>query len=798
MSNHYEILIARNIYVLEEKFVEEKIYHSYEDTIRIAPWVATKEILEKYTAELVSKYCKLFIDFERNFKEGEEKETKEYHSLIKNLLLEKHTSFRNPFVFTESIQPLKVSFHIIFQKQKIEKETFLPEYEDELFTDIFGEHKKYFDVDVYKKNKYFRLPYGITPPKKIYPHVPVGEFELRDFFLSLPDETEITYYPEALNKQFKLLCKEEEDTSETIVENINPLKKEKVEKMITLLSPSRFKDTKNWFLLCNIMKSFDLKRDLFIDISEKSGYSKFNRKDCMNAWKSNKGDWNSYALLYKWLKEDGISTEDFVETDKNLYDLIRLVSKSELTDLRLSEYLYKKLKDDLYYTEKEWIFWKDNRWITGDNKCVMIPLMKLLTDDLVEYYRKKLKKVKEQKEEDEEDEDKEEIKKTKNIVLGLQIAISSVLDLQKVKNMKNVIECSKGLFYNENILKKFNTKPELFSFDNNITYNLKTKETYPTKREDYILYTCGYDFPERDQNDIDLVNEDIFNSLFEKENINYSKSLLSSLVYGENINEHYIVHQGIGRNGKGLMDNLLQTVLCNYYIPFSPEQFTEYQKDKNRANSELAQSIGKRCVMTTEPESGSTIKTENLKRLTGRDPITTRELHGKTVCFKNTFTVNIQANDLPKLSKLDEAIEKRMKILHYPFQFVHQDKKVRDYQRIIDVELKDKVRNDTRYRNGLLWILFDTWAENGGMVITNQQADELKQEEMNKSNPLSEFLDKYEESDKFMLISDLYKSHKALGYDMKLKDFKQYLSLSGYEMKIDKSNGDKIKIKMKQ
>jgi phage/plasmid-associated DNA primase len=406
--------------------------------------------------------------------------------------------------------------------------------------------------------------------------------------------------------------------------------------------------------------------------------------------------------------------------------------------------------------------------------------MKLLTDDLVEYFDNKLKKTK----------NKDKAKEICNRLFFIK-------KLQGVSAIKNVIECSKGLFYHPDILKKFNTKAELFSFDNNITYNIRTKEVYPTKKEDYILYTCGYDFPERDQNDIDLVNEDIFNSLYEKENINYAKSLLSTLIYGENINEHFIVHQGIGRNGKGLMDNLLQSILCNYYIPFSPEQFTEYQKDKNRANSELAQSIGKRCVMTTEPESGSTIKTENLKRLTGRDPITTRELHSKTTTFKNTFTINIQANDLPRLSKIDDAIEKRMKILNYPFQFVHQDKKVRDYQRIIDVELKDKVRYDTRYRNGMLWILFDTWYENKGLVINNQEADELKQEEMNKSNPLSEFLDKYEKSDKFMLISLLHKKLKEDGYDMKLSEFKSYLSLSGYEIKIDKSNGDKIKLQLK-
>lgn len=784
MSGYYEIQIVKNMFVTDEKIAHEMIY-GYNDTSCIAPHVVTKEILEKYTCELVSKKCKLFVDFERNFEKGQEEEVKQYHKLIKNLLLEKSQSYRYPFVITESIQPLKVSFHIIFQKQFIEKKTFLPEYEDELFTGIFGEHKQYIDTGVYLKNKYFRLPYGIIPPKKMYPHIPIGVFELKEFFLSIPDDIEVTYYPEALNKQFKLLCQEEEKEKDTeIIEVVDTLTKEKIEKMVKSLSPSRFKDTRNWFLLCNIMKSFGLDRELFIEISRKSGYNKFNEKDCVNTWKSNKGDWTSYALLYKWLKEDGISTDDFMKTDKNLFELITLVNKGELTDLRLSEYLYKKLKDDLYFTERGWVFWKNVKWEVGDNNCIMIPLMKLLTDDLVEYYTKKIFKLKERDENDKE-------------LLWLEKCKKNVLELQKVKNMKNVIECSKGLFYNSTILNKFNTKPELFSFDNNITYNLRTKEFYPTKREDYILFTCGYDFPERDQNDIDVVNEDIFNSLFYKENINYAKSLLSCLVYGENQNECFIVHQGIGRNGKGLMDNLLQSVLCNYYMPFSPEQFTEYAKDKNRANSELAQSIGKRCVMTTEPESSSSIKTENLKRLTGRDPITAREVHGKSITFKNTFTVNIQSNDLPKFSKVDEALERRMRILNYPYQFVDKDKQERDYQKIIDIGLKDKVRYDNKYRNGMLWILFDFWAETNGYIINNKEADELKQEEINKNNPLTEFLDKYEKGDEFMLIKDLYDKYKKCGYDMKMKDFKANLLLTEFQIKLDKSKGDKIKLKLK-
>lgn len=780
MSDYYEIQIVKNIYVTDEKIAEEMIF-GYDETTTIPPHVVTKEILEKYTCELVSKKCKLFVDFERNFEKGQEEEVKKYHKLIKNLLLEKSQSYRYPFVITQSIQPLKVSFHIIFQKQFIEKKSFLPEYEEELFNDIFGEHKQYIDVDVYLKNKYFRLPYGVIPPKKMYPHIPIGDFELKEFFLSIPDDTEVTYYPEALNKRYKLLCKEEEEKDTVIVEKVaDQLTKEKVEKIVKSLSPSRFKETKNWFLLCNIMKSFGVERDLFIEISKNCGYSKFNEKDCMNAWKSNKGDWTSYALLYKWLKEDGIKTDDFIETDKNLFELITLVNNGDLTDLKLSEYLFTKLKNDLYYTVQGWIFWKKNKWELGDNDLIMIPIMKLLTDDLVTYYKKKLDKTK--------DEDKQ-----KPIIKTL----TTIKKLQGVNAMKNVIECSKGLFYNSNIIKKFNTKPELFSFDNNITYNLRTKEVYHTKRDDYILYTCGYDFPERDQNDIDVVNEDIFNGLFYKENIDYAKSVLSTLVYGENLNEIFIVHQGEGRNGKGLMDNLLQSTLCNYYIPFSPEQFTEYSKDKNRANSELAQSIGKRCVMTTEPESSSTIKTENLKRLTGRDIITTRELQGKNISFQNTFTVNIQCNGLPKYSKIDQALEKRMKILNYPHQFVKEDERQQDYQKIIDEELKDKVKRDTRYRNGLLWILLETWYDNKGKICNNTEANELKQEEMNKSNPLTEFLDKYEESDNFMKIKELYEKYKECGYDMKMKDFKALLLLTSFKITLDKSNGDKIKLKLK-
>jgi hypothetical protein len=112
------------------------------------------------------------------------------------------------------------------------------------------------------------------------------------------------------------------------------------------------------------------------------------------------------TLLFKM--DEKIMNEGYIVPDEwisekenelqltNLPELIKLVSDSDLTDLRLSEYLFLKLKDDLYYTDQGWIFWKNERWVMGDNKCVMIPLMKLLTDDLVEYFKIKLDKTKDE------------------------------------------------------------------------------------------------------------------------------------------------------------------------------------------------------------------------------------------------------------------------------------------------------------------------------------------------------------------------------------------------------------------
>jgi len=61
---------------------------------------------------------------------------------------------------TESIQPRKVSFHVIFYKDTIVRDGFHPEDEQELFSKVVGEANfKNIDESVYGKKKWFRLPY---------------------------------------------------------------------------------------------------------------------------------------------------------------------------------------------------------------------------------------------------------------------------------------------------------------------------------------------------------------------------------------------------------------------------------------------------------------------------------------------------------------------------------------------------------------------------------------------------------------------------------------------------------------
>jgi phage/plasmid-associated DNA primase len=75
-------------------------------------------------------------------------------------------------------------------------------------------------------------------------------------------------------------------------------------------------------------------------------------------------------------------------------------------------------------------------------------------------------------------------------------------------------------------------------------------------------------------------------------------------------------------------------------------------------------------------------RVNRLKQLRGNDLIQARGLYKDSEEYRPQFGMVFQMNEIPELSKVDDAISKSLKIVEFPYQFV--DSPLYEYQRKLD------------------------------------------------------------------------------------------------------------------
>lgn len=777
------------------------------------PRILSREFLTEYGAEFLGDKTRLFFDYDEDVKNNPECKDDSYCKTkakeIHNMLEGKSTNWKHPFVMTQAVQPNKISFHVVFTNQKdiIVRKEFKKEFEEELFSSIIGpENFKYIDTQVYGKKKWFRLPYG-TDPKigKTFPHIPFTQMnqpfpDLYNFVLTVPDEADTIDYslnPAYINYKMKQLLDEERNKDvREVDEEMTP----KLLEAFSMLKTERFKNQREWFLLALQLKFFGGSVELFCQMSKNSGYEKYDEKVCKKTFDSIQPEKFHIGLLCKWLKEDGVDPKTIFPTRSPIMKkLIHIAYAGEggLTEYNIGNAIKEVYTDNLFYCDShQWVHWNEEKqfWNFGSSKVIMKPIMELLTSEYFTWI-KELKKGCAQQEPKEGESEKQFYLRIEKQLLGIKCLESTGQGLQGSKTIKSLLDYCEGICQDNERVFKFNMKSELFTFKNGLTYNLKTREIRKVVKEDYILNHCGYDYPERNEDDV-LKMKELLLTMFKPDQIAYALSCMSLSLYGNNLNEVFIIFKGIGRNGKGLIADIMSVLLGNYYQTIPTEELTEDSKGKGRASSELANAQFSRCLMASEPDENVKIKTATVKKLTGRDPIEARQLYGKAFKYVSQFTLYLQCNEDPKFSKLDDALSKRIRYLEFVHQFVPEDKIIRDYQRPIRESLKEEIKIDMSYRNGLLHLLFDTWFQTKGKLIMSKEAEETHTAQMMENNPLSEFISKKQKSHHFTRIEDLRTEYNLNYPELKKKEFKDFILLfQDIKTEEDKSHGMKVFIK---
>jgi phage/plasmid-associated DNA primase len=770
-----------------------------------APTSITKDILQSYPYELLTKTTKLYFDYDENSTDADY--IQKTRTEIRDLLSQHAGHFKNGFVFTESIHPKKVSFHVIFKKINIVREHFQPIDEQELFEQLVGKERfKNIDTGVYGKKIWFRVPYGTTKDKP-YSHTPVvlqGEkLQLSDYLVSMPNGAPTKFYSTQLGRQMAEQIKKDarEYTEEEDITDDD--KRKKYIEMLKHVKPARFKSYNMWLALMVFMKTHKLSRDLFIELSQASGYERFDASECIRAWNTCKeNDSFGASIIYGWLKKDGVDVKKLFPTTSAMVSRILkdFFSQRSLTDYNISEVLYESYRDNLYYTTTHgWIHYNGKMWVMGDRTIIFAPIMELLTTELMEWREMKLKKLKTKlqrlhDQEDDEDEDdakerKAEIKQVKESMKIYELLLKEINKLQTATKIKLVLDVAQGKFLDDMILSTFDMKPHWFAFKDQKAYDMLERKVVDISPTDRILTTCGYDFIPRESIPIGAFDKvkKVLREIIPEDEYDAFLSNIAVFLYGGNMNEIIVVWKGVGRNGKGLIATLLNLILGNYFADLPIEELTQESKGTGRASSELAQLRWARCVNSTEPDGGAQLITSRIKQMTGKDTMKVRHLHKECFAFVPKFTMLLQCNDMPRLSRIDEGIEARIKPQEFPYKFVEEEDlgRLPNYK-LINKNLKEIISADMDYRNALLWMLFDAWDKSKGKYTMTERNKEQHQIIVKDNNPLTEFLENYTASESKMALGDLYDTYKRNGRnDISKQKFRGLLDQARVRIEID-------------
>ncbi len=754
----------------------------------------TPQILGQYGIELLGENTKLFFDID-----GKGKElmgmTYDFKKHLDQLLESGKRKFVYCYAKPEDMEEAsvrkdyrKLSFHIIFEDKAIHRLSFKPDQAEETLQWLLGEFydtlRPCVDNSVYDKNRKFRLPryYNDEKPIELFPCDET--VDLTRFAVNLPPGV------------YKIEKPVEQKVYEEKEEEEEPITDERIKKMVDMLSmlkKDRFQNYDEWFKLLCLMRGNKLPKELFLQLSKESGYKNFTVDACLEQWfKMNEKRTYGFPLIHKWLEEDGIDWKTLFckKREGIITDLLKTLNDcgGKFTELFIAELFYKYYGTSLYWTQAGWIHYNEIRgWEMGNNNDIVYPLMKLLADGFYRFSQSMTPNDNEQE---------GDFKKRKKMIFSQAERLASYSFCEKV------IKTSQTLFKDDHIIEKFDAKPHWFCFSDFKAIDMKTGNVIDVRKEDYIMTTCGYPLPTRNDKKVQEASEFI-KSLVEEKNYKSFMSMISANFYGDpNLNQKLYVHTGTGGNGKSLLGLLLMYTLSGYAGILPIEQLTRDSKGRDDANSALFAMRGKRYAQAVEPEDSkdTTLKVARIKELTGEDSVMVRELHKTAVKMTISFTLNIFCNEKPRMSKSDAAIERRLVVFPYVYEFVDYPDESDPYQKQKDETKSQMIKSDKAFRDGFLYLCLDFWRQCNGKFIPTEDVARANAEYLLENNLVADwFKANYIPSgDKWIRqkeLLDIYKQETSIS--LTSNSFCKYLQQLGVKIHPDKSHGNKIFVEAK-
>ena len=523
----------------------------------------------------------------------------------------------------------------------------------------------------------------------------IGEWNIDVFIksLRLMDDFIIPSDYIKIKKKEPIIQKEDYDLN-----SLNELKEE--HKLYLELIPSDNRSV--WFQIGSILKRLGYTQKCW-DTWSKS-CNKYNQLIQKNTWNDNLEQYNYneaglYALAYKFNPKKALS----IKTKKYTIIVDRFMkTQRHKIDMAI---MIKDLVKHLYCiqgkTHPEFIMPnKNNKWELKESP----EINRYLSLDVREMFNNKVKSLKDNIELCETDEDLANVKA--QIVFINKYIINSLGDSPHV-----YIPSLVNLTYDrekESKLDEINLN--IINFDNGC-YDLKNSCFRLPHLSEMVYKSTNYEYNPQVDEEIRLEIMTELKKIFRMANgsddlLDYNLKINASCLSGENKYESFYCLTGSGANGKGLVDTLNKHTFGQYYGTIDSTFFTQVKKTSSGASPEIADKKGIRMLVSSECGQTEHLQADILKKMSGNDTLSTRQLYKTQFEFLPQFKLFFQFNGCPNLSSCDGGIKRRFVLVNYPTQFVNNPDIDYIFEQKINPSLKKKF-TDIKYRQQYMLILIE-------------------------------------------------------------------------------------------
>jgi len=276
--------------------------------------------------------------------------------------------------------------------------------------------------------------------------------------------------------------------------------------------------------------------------------------------------------------------------------------------------------------------------------------------------------------------------------------------------ISGIIDFLPSFYEVSDLTEKMDTLRGVFAFTDCLV-ELETGKVRAIQPNDWISRTCEYAYPKQSNAETRRKILAFLNNIFaEADTPAFVQNVFASCLLGKNRFERFYVLTGVGGNGKGVLMTLVHSAFGGYAMTADTSLICKPQERRDQPCPALVDARDRLLMSFTEPEREDKIQVGIIKKMTGGDDrVEARTLNSKTiVSYIPKFIPIVQANNIPKLSKIDGGVKRRMVVIDFPFEFVASPDPENAKQKQGDPDVKDRLCKSEEWRNEFILMLIES------------------------------------------------------------------------------------------